>query len=603
MKPINEKNIPDPKKVEKEIGDFLHEKYGDNIKLVTPIRAAEYDETGGEPHETKKPDIQFDLKPEALVAYLDQFIIRQEDAKKILSTKICTHFNRIKHDTLWNGAAKMVGGIKNNVLMIGPTGVGKTYMIRLIARKLGVPFIKGDATKFSETGYVGGDVEDLVRDLVREADNDIERAQYGIVYIDEIDKIASSTNFVGADVSRSGVQRALLTLMEDTDVEMKVPHDPVSIMQEVEQFRKTGKREKRVVNTKNILFIMSGAFNGLQDIINKRLSRQSIGFSAQIQPLDADPYEAIKHIKSEDLATFGFEAEFVGRLPIRAVYETLGQKDLFDILKNPSNPIILSKKIDFAAYGIQIAFSDDALTALAENAYKEKTGARGLVNAVERALIHFESKLPSTDVTKFPVTKATVDNPEKDLERFLEPENRPAIEEEFDQTLRQEKAAIRHHISENCAGVAEKYDFSLTPERVDILAEFCMNRITDIDNAFKTVKAYYDEVKNIEQYFAGKYHLHIVLEEDAVYHILIRYIKDEFANFEKICNELSRNFVDGFRLLAEKGGQQRFHITEQALMFPESWLESQIKEVFGRRSSELAPHNINTFTHRNETDE
>jgi ATP-dependent protease Clp ATPase subunit len=151
----------------------------------------------------------------------------------------------------------MVGSIKNNVLMIGPTGVGKTYVIKLIANKIGVPFVKGDATKFSETGYVGGDVEDLVRDLVREADDDIELAQYGIIYIDEVDKIASSRNLIGADVSRTGVQRALLKPMEETEVDLKVPHDPISMIQEIEQFRKTGKREKRSVNTGNILFIMS----------------------------------------------------------------------------------------------------------------------------------------------------------------------------------------------------------------------------------------------------------------------------------------------------------------------------------------------------------
>jgi ATP-dependent protease Clp ATPase subunit len=167
----------------------------------------------------QKKKINFDLKPEELIAYLDQFVVKQDSAKAILATKICTHFNRIKraqegHEN--SGSVSMVGHIKNNVLMIGPTGVGKTYVIKLIANKIGVPFVKGDATKFSETGYVGGDVEDLVRDLVREADDDIELAQYGIIYIDEIDKIASSRNIIGADVSRTGVQRALLKPMEET---------------------------------------------------------------------------------------------------------------------------------------------------------------------------------------------------------------------------------------------------------------------------------------------------------------------------------------------------------------------------------------------------
>ena len=212
--------------------------------------------------------IHFDLKPEELEAFLNDYIIRQEEAKEILATKICTHFNRIKFTEMTKGRNRYegVGHIKNNILMIGPTGVGKTYLIKLIAKKIGVPFVKGDATKFSETGYVGGDVEDLVRDLVYEANGDIELAQYGIIYVDEIDKIASSNNLIGPDVSRTGVQRALLKPMEETEVDLKVPHDPISQLEAIEHYRKTGKREKRTINTKHILFIMSGAFNGLEEI-------------------------------------------------------------------------------------------------------------------------------------------------------------------------------------------------------------------------------------------------------------------------------------------------------------------------------------------------
>ncbi len=443
MKPNNEK-IPDPQKIEKEISEFLTEKYGDKVKLVPPIVMPEVDETdeAGD-HKRKSGTPDFDLTPEELIAYLDQYIIRQDIAKKVLATKICTHFNRITHQKHWKGAGHIVGGVKNNVLMMGPTGVGKTYMIKLIATKLGVPFIKGDATKFSETGYVGGDVEDLVRDLVREAGNDIERAEHGIIYIDEIDKIAASQYLMGADVSRTGVQRALLSLMEETEVEMKVPHDPVSIMQEVENFRKSGKRERRVVNTKNILFIMSGAFTGLQDIIRKRISKQNIGFGADIVQPDSDPYETLAQIKSEDLTNYGFEGEFVGRLPVRVVFENLSETDLFAILQNPSNPIILNKKIDFAAYGIDIQFDSEALYQLARNAWLEKTGARGLVNAVENALINFESRLPSTEVTKLPVTHATVTNPQKTLEKLLLPGNRHMIDTEYMEIEKTEKQRLK----------------------------------------------------------------------------------------------------------------------------------------------------------------
>ena len=291
-------------------------------------------------HRPAKKKINFDLKPEELIAYLDQFVVKQDSAKSILATKICTHFNRIKHAQERHenlGKLSMVGHIKNNVLMIGPTGVGKTYIIKLIANKIGVPFVKGDATKFSETGYVGGDVEDLVRDLVREADDDIELAQYGIIYIDEIDKIASSRNIIGADVSRTGVQRALLKPMEETEVDLKVPHDPISMIQEIEQFRKTGKREKQSVNTANILFIMSGAFTDLVPIIQKRLSRQEIGFGAKIKS-SQEQIDILTHVKSEDLIQFGFESEFVGRLPVRALFENLIRKRFVQNFEKPQQP-------------------------------------------------------------------------------------------------------------------------------------------------------------------------------------------------------------------------------------------------------------------------
>ena len=245
MKELDEK-IPDPREIEKEISEFLSKKFGNSVKIVSPIvlpQEATLEEAEVPPK--KKQKINFDLKPEDLVSYLDQYIVKQDDAKAILATKICTHFNRIKlADVSPEKINEIVGSIKNNILMIGPTGVGKTYIIRLIANKIGVPFVKGDATKFSETGYVGGDVEDLIRDLVREANDNIELAQHGIIYIDELDKIAANKQIIGADVSRTGVQRALLKPMEETDVDLKVPHDPISMIQEIEQFRKTGKKEK-----------------------------------------------------------------------------------------------------------------------------------------------------------------------------------------------------------------------------------------------------------------------------------------------------------------------------------------------------------------------
>ena len=281
-------NLPSQQDIEKDISDYLSKKYGDRVKIVgfhaQPELEIDSTVPAEEPGEKKISYIDFNIKPEELCTYLDEYVVRQDEAKAILSTKICTHFNRIKN-SINNPlqAKRTVGQIKNNVLLIGPTGVGKTFLIKLIAKKLGVPFIKGDATKFSETGYVGGDVEDLVRDLVREAGDDIEIAQYGIIYIDEIDKIAASRSLIGADVSRSGVQRALLKPLEETEVDLKVPHDPISQMEAIEHYRATGKRQRRMINTKDILFIMSGAFTELDDIIKKRIQKQSIGFEGDIR--------------------------------------------------------------------------------------------------------------------------------------------------------------------------------------------------------------------------------------------------------------------------------------------------------------------------------
>ncbi len=288
-------NLPSPGELEKELNDYLSKKYGDRVKLSTPMAFPDTDEIPGGREDTpqgkdtgESTHIKFNMKPEELEAYLNDYAIGQGSAKEILATKICTHFNRVSR----RDRSPAIGNVKNNILMIGPTGVGKTFLIKLIAQKIGVPFVKGDATKFSETGYVGGDVEDLVRDLVREAGGDINRAQYGIIYIDEIDKIAGSRNSWGLDVSRTGVQRALLKPMEETEVDLKVPHDVVSQMEALEQFRRTGKRERSIINTRNILFIMSGAFNDIDDIIEKRLNRQGLGFGAALRTANCREHSA-----------------------------------------------------------------------------------------------------------------------------------------------------------------------------------------------------------------------------------------------------------------------------------------------------------------------
>jgi len=571
MKEKNEK-IPDPKELEKEIGEFLAKKFGDKAKIVSPMVLTQEAVFEKQQKPSKnRTKIDFDLKPEELIGYLDQYVVKQDSAKAILATKICTHFNRIKHTLDGSESlSSMVGRIKNNVLMIGPTGVGKTYIIKLIASKIGVPFVKGDATKFSETGYVGGDVEDLVRDLVREADDDIELAQYGIIYIDEIDKIASSRNLIGADVSRTGVQRALLKPMEETEVDLKVPHDPISMIQEIERFRKSGEREKRSVNTGNILFIMSGAFTDLVPIIQRRLTKQGIGFGARIKAAEEE-VDILKHVKSEDLIEFGFESEFVGRLPVRSVFEHLTEADLYQILKNPNNPIVLGKKLDFAAYGIEVKFEGSVLQTLAKHAFAENTGARGLVSAVEKALLEFEKRLPSTRVKQFPATSKIIENPDSFIKALDATANNPKTRKIFEKLIQDEKDDIKAYLKTNSHNLMEKFSLTMTAARMDIVAGYYVKNPTDIGNAIQKIKSHYDEIKKVELYFFKNHDINIVLEEDAIDFVIEQMISSAL-NLDDVYKKIETDFEHGLKLARERTGRNRYFITRNAILNPEEFI-------------------------------
>jgi len=530
---FDEKNstakIPNQKDLEKELTDYLSKKYGGRVKIISPFVFPKKEIVPtDDAKKGKETDIKpvFDLLPEELESYLEGFVIKQENAKTVLSTKVCTHFNRIKYFKKTSGKIKTagVGMIKNNVLMIGPTGVGKTYIIKLIAQKLGVPFVKGDATKFSETGYVGGDVEDLVRDLVYEANEDIELAENGIIYIDEIDKIASSQNIIGHDVSRTGVQRALLKPMEDTDVDLKVPHDPISQIQAIEHYRRTGKREKKMVNTKNILFIMSGAFGELTQIVKERLQSQGIGFEADVRPTEI-PWEILKQVTAHDLIEFGFESEFVGRLPVVVVFDELTKDDLVEILNNPNNPILISKRLDFRAYGIEIKFEEESLEKIAEMAALEKTGARGLVSAIENVLIPFEKKLPSTRLKKILVTPEVVENPETQLELLLKNPDDPEMSKRFERATKKELENIKEYISRRADDFQKKSGLEIYERRMDLIAGLYLKTTSNINTAFDDFIEMYNEVKLEEASLLEKLDVNISFDESAVDEIIDQAIK------------------------------------------------------------------------------
>ncbi|HXX33388.1 MAG TPA: AAA family ATPase [Thermodesulfobacteriota bacterium] len=586
----SDSKVPDQKELEKELNEYLGKKYGDRIRLVVPMLfpKPQVEEVSKEEKELGdgKKKIQFDLKPEELEAFLDDYIIRQHEAKEILATKICTHFNRIKFTEMTKGRNRYegVGQIKNNILMMGPTGVGKTYLIKLIAKKIGVPFVKGDATKFSETGYVGGDVEDLVRDLVYEANGDIETAQYGIIYVDEIDKIASSNNLIGPDVSRTGVQRALLKPMEETEVDLKVPHDPISQLEAIEHYRKTGKREKRTVNTKNILFIMSGAFNGLEELIKKRLNREGIGFGAEIRSKD-EQAEHLKQVKAEDLIAYGFESEFIGRLPVTTVFERLEVDDLHAILKNPNNPIILGKKKDFKAYGIDIQFEEEALYGLAVKAYEEKTGARGLVSAVEKVLIKFEKRLPSTDIPKFVVTRALVEDPDRELERLLRDPSDPEMLEKFESLLAREKMALKESVLRREAEFKKRYGIVFREGRIDLIVNRMIEKGYDVNTASEEVVEVQRQVEEFERDFQRRTGIDLEFSEDAI-HRITEIILNEEGKGTALFSRLSKDYEYGFELIRDKTGQREFIVTRETVDDPEGYLNRMIREVYRRQSDQ-----------------
>ncbi len=428
----------------------------------------------------------FHHKPRDVRDYLNRFVIRQEEAKRVLSVALCDHYHAVR---LALQGREPANYSKQNILLMGPTGVGKTYLIRSMAELIGVPFVKADATKFSETGYVGGDVEDLVRDLVRRANGDVRRAQHGIIYIDEIDKIAAASNVAGRDVSGRGVQTNLLKLMEETEVPARAPNDIAGQIQSMmDGSRRTGKPQPSTINTRHILFVASGAFSGLDKIVQKRVREASIGFAASVGRSAAVEERALEFAQTRDFVDFGFEPEFIGRLPVRVVCHHLGVEDLFQILKSSEGSLIRQYEQSFAAYGIEVLFQDDGLRRIAELAAEEKTGARGLMTVCERALREFKFELPSTAVKRFVVSRQVLDQPEASLREVL------AAQEQ------EERGVLRQLVHEFARRFVEAHGLAIrfTEDAADWLAgqaagsgqgvrELCAARFKDFQFGLKLV--------------------------------------------------------------------------------------------------------------------
>lgn len=360
----------------------------------------------------------FHLKPRDIKDDLDRYVIRQDAAKRAMAVAVCDHYNHVRRCIEDEEVAERPY-LKQNVLLLGPTGVGKTYLLRTLARLIGVPFVKADATKFSETGYVGHDVEDMVRDLVRAADGDVELAKYGMIYIDEIDKIAGATG-QGKDVSGRGVQTNLLKLMEETDVNLVSQTDMMGQMQAMMEMQRGGKPRPQTMSTRHILFVVSGAFTGMTELITKRLNQNVIGFGNAADASPSEEDDLLHRAVTRDFVDFGFEPEFIGRLPVRVAFDHLREPDLLAILEQAEDNILRKYIEDFAGYGITLEVKPEALKEIAHRAAGEKTGARGLMTVLESVLRDFKFELPSTAVKSFEVTRKTLTSPQKELTRLME---------------------------------------------------------------------------------------------------------------------------------------------------------------------------------------
>ncbi|MBU0678362.1 MAG: AAA family ATPase [Verrucomicrobia bacterium] len=465
---------------------------------------------------------EFNLKPREVRDYLDRYVIKQAEAKKVLSVSICDHYNHVRQ-CMENPRRREKQYNKPNILLMGPTGVGKTYLMRCVAKLIGVPFVKADATKFSETGYVGYDVEDIVRDLVKMADGNTELAQYGIIYVDEIDKIAAQATEGTKDVSGRGVQVNLLKLMEETEVNLFSQTDLIGQMQAMMDIQK-GKQHERMINTRHMLFIVSGAFTSLSDLVKKRIEASPIGFKAEEREKPQYDSEYLKLTETRDFINFGFEPEFIGRLPVRVACDQLEKEDLEEILIRSEDSILHQYEDEFDGYGIDFTATREALGEIAERAYKERTGARGLMTVMEKIFRDFKFELPSTSITSFEITSDAMQDTRRALMELL----------------------LKHKDAQR-----------------DVLRS---------------------EVTAFADRFEQNHSLKLVFDESAI-EALVEISLETDKTIRAICEERFKDFEFGLKLIAENTGRTEFTLTRSTVEDPQKNLSQRVVESYPEKKT------------------